>query len=111
MIIVEVSLSFSEILAFTVIMGSIVSVWVGVKVKIQKIETTTHIKFVEFERQLSDMDLRSKEWMKGAGDALNRFVNENKEEHRELSHDTKNIRNSLQLVNERLAVLTGRTNE
>lgn len=111
MIVVEVNLSFSEILAFIVIMGSIVSVWIQVKVKIQKIETTTNIKFLDFERQLADMNTRSKEWMTGAGDALNRFVNENKEEHRELSHDTKNIRNSLQLVNERLAVLTGRTNE
>lgn len=111
----EHTISISQIIGVSAILIptliAILSVWIGTRIKIQKIETTMNLKLIEIENKMNERDKAHDKWVSEIKLMVATFLSDNKEEHRELSHDTKNIRQSLGLVNERLALLTGRTNE
>jgi len=98
-----VSLSVGEILAFLTLLFAIVGVWINMRVKIQKIETTTTLKILELENKMRERDDSHSEWVNDVKNMIERFLVDNKEEHRAISHDVKNIRQSINAFNVRLA--------
>ena len=97
------NISFSEFLALLAILGSIVTVWVSTKVKIQKIETTMQLKLLELERKICESNDHHNEWVLGMKELINQFLTDNKQEHKDIMHDVKGIRQSLGAINIRLA--------
>ncbi|MFZ4523498.1 MAG: hypothetical protein ACOYNC_17475 [Bacteroidales bacterium] len=97
------NISFSEFLALMAILGSIVTVWVSTKVRIQKIETTMQLKLLELERKICESNDHHNEWVLGMKEMINQFLTDNKQEHKDIMHDVKGIRQSLNAMNIRLA--------
>jgi hypothetical protein len=97
------SASFSEFLALMAILGSIVTVWVSTKVKIQKIETTMQLKVLELERKIHESNDHHNEWVLGMKEMINQFLTDNRQEHKDIMHDVKGIRQSINAMNVRLA--------
>jgi len=100
-----ISVSVMEILAFTAMMITIISGWVALKVKIQKYETTAQLKFLELEKKIADSNDHHNEWVAGIGRMVDKFLTDNKEEHKELMRDVKEIRQSINEVNITIAGL------
>lgn len=101
--IMQISISVSEILAFTALMFSIVGAWVTLRVRIQKLETTTNLKIVEIERQILEAKSSNTDWVHDMKDTINRFLVDNKEEHRTIGTNIEGIKNSIEGINIRLA--------
>ena len=97
------NISFSEFLALIAILSSIVTVWVSTKVRIQKIETTMQLKLLELERKICESNDHHNEWVLGMKEMINQFLTDNKQEHKDIMHDVKGIRQSLNAMNIRLA--------
>jgi len=97
------SFSFSEFLALMAILGSIITVWVSTKVKIQKIETTMQLKILELERKILESNDHHNEWVLGMKEMINQFLTDNKQEHKDIMHDVKGIRQSINAMSIKLA--------
>lgn len=98
-----IHISIAEIIAFLTLMIAILSTWMAFRIKVQKIETTQHLKFLELEKQISDTNNRQNEWVNGIKEMITQFLADNKAEHKDIAHDVKNIRQSINTVNIRLA--------
>jgi patatin-like phospholipase/acyl hydrolase len=88
-------------------MITILSIWIGTRIRIQKIETTVNLKFIEMEKQILESNNHNNEWITGIKQMIDKFLLDNKEEHRELIHDMKNVRTCMGAINEKLAYLKG----
>lgn len=96
-------LTLTEILAFTGIMITLVSGYVVLKMKIQKIETTSQLKFLEIEAKIMASDKSHDRWVDDIKEMVHKFLTENKEEHGQLIHSVGSMRSSLEFIKIRLA--------
>ncbi len=84
----EISLSLTEILSVLAAIGGVISVWIATSIKIAKLETMVQIKFAAIEAMVSGN-------MKENSDAIKEMIKNNREEHRDIMHDVKNIRQTI----------------
>ena len=96
----ELNLTISEVAGILAFIGGLFSVWVSTKVKIAKIETTMNLKIASIETKIA-------EYMQANSKAIENFLTDNKQEHRELMHDVKNIRQSINGISINIAELRG----
>lgn len=94
----ELNLSITELIAVMAFAGSIVTVWINTKVKIAKIETTVTLKMASLETKIA-------EYIQTNSKTIEEFVKDNKAEHREIAHDVRNIRQSINGIDLKIAKL------
>ena len=114
----ELNLSLSELVGIVTLLGAFVTVWINTKVKISRnetlvklelsriesknemeikqLETTTNLKIAGIEARIGD-------YIKSSSETMIAFIKENKEDHREIAHDVKNIRQSISAMDIKLA--------
>lgn len=98
-------LNIGEIIAILTLIILVVGAWINVRVKIKEIETTMNIKIVQLEARIADQNRSNQTWVKDMKEMITQFLADNKEEHRSISHDVKNIRQSINAVCIKIAEL------
>ena len=96
-------ITIAEVLAFAGVLIAVIAPWIALRVKLQKIETTTNIKFLELEKMIMDSEKRHDEWVDGIKEMAKEFLTNNKEEHREIMHNVGSMRSSLEFIKIKLA--------
>ena len=92
----DFNLTLPEFFGIIVVLASFVSVWVNTKVKIARIETSTNIRIASIEVKIA-------EYIQRNSATMDKFVQDNKDEHREIMHDVKGIRSSIQSLDVKIA--------
>lgn len=101
----NLTLSVQEILAILGMLGVVTGYYISLRVKIQKIDTSTQLKILELERQIASEKSVHADWVKDIREMIAQFLCDNKEEHKALQHDTKNIRQGLENIRVSIAEL------
>jgi len=87
------------IISVIVLFGGLVSVWVNTNVKIAKIETTVNLEVAAIKMQIAT-------YINSNTATVQRSFDENKEEHRSIMNEVKEIRDSIGHVGSQIAKLT-----
>jgi outer membrane murein-binding lipoprotein Lpp len=87
------------VLSTLALLGGLVSVWVGTNVKIAKIETTVNLKIAALEMSIAS-------YIKSNTDNMHCSFADNKEEHKSLMTDVKEIRASVNQIGLEIAKLS-----
>ena len=95
----EINVTVTEFFTILFALGGVVGVWVGTKVKIAKIETTVTLKFAALELQIAS-------YIKMNSDNIHQSFADNKEEHRTLMKDVREMRGSLTDISIEIAKLS-----
>lgn len=101
----NLTLSIQDILAILGMLGVVTGYYISLRVKIQKIDTSTQLKILELERKIAAEKSVNADWVKDIREMIAQFLCDNKEEHKELQHDTKNIRQGLENIRVSIAEL------
>jgi hypothetical protein len=99
----EFHLTLAEIIAFTIMMITVISAWVALRVKIQKLETTSQLKFLELEEKISTSNDDHDKWVEDMRKMVKEFLTDNKEEHRAIMHSVGSMRNTLEIIKIQIA--------
>lgn len=106
----EFNISIAEILGVSALLLTIISGWIALRVKIQKIDTTTAIKIVELEHRIADAESRHLCWVEDLKAVIKDYLTDNKEEHREIMHSVNSIRTSIETIKIKLAEIEANKN-
>ena len=101
----EFTMSTAEILGISALLITIISGWVALRVKIQKIDTTTAIKIVQLEIKIKEVETNHLVWVDDLKCMVKEYLTDNKEEHREIMHSVNSIRTSIESIKIKLAEL------
>ncbi|MCX6267041.1 MAG: hypothetical protein NTW16_06750 [Bacteroidetes bacterium] len=80
------------IISFLCLLGGVITVWVNTNVKIAKIETTVNIKIAAMEMSIAG-------YIKSNTENLHESFKENKEEHKTIGSEVKEIRAIVNEIN------------
>ena len=87
------------IISFLCLLGGVITVWVNTNVKIAKIETTVNIKIASMEMSIAN-------YINSNSQNLHDSFADNKEEHRGIGQEVKEIREIVNQINVSIAKLT-----
>ena len=98
----DLTLTLTEMVSILIFLLGLVSAWISLRVKITKIETSTNMKLASMEStstlRFAAIESKLAEYIKNNNEQIKSFASDNKEEHRELMHDVKNIRSSINAI-------------
>lgn len=105
MIEMEFTMSTAEILGISALLITIISGWIALRVKIQKIDTTTAIKIVQLEIKIKEVETSHLVWVDDLKCLIKDYLTDNKDEHREIMHSVNSIRENIETIKIKLAKL------
>ena len=92
----DLNLTLPEVVAIIIALSAFVSVWVSIKVKIARIETTVNLKIAAIELSIAT-------YIQSNSESVHCSFADNKEEHRTLMADVKEIRGSVNQISVEIA--------
>lgn len=106
----DINITFPELIQILIFLGGIVGVWIAVKIRIAKLETSTAIELAAIRREL-DLQIKAIDSKTvGLADFLSirlaEFVTSNKEDHNTIKDSVDNITKMVNHINIEIAKIT-----
>lgn len=102
----QLNLSFGELLQLLMFLAGIVAVWIGVKVKLTKIETGTKLEIEglrkEFDLKLKAIESKTIGLSDFLSTRLSEFVQDNKEDHTEIKGIITTMNSSITILGKQI---------
>ncbi|MCX6305530.1 MAG: hypothetical protein NT040_11230 [Bacteroidetes bacterium] len=102
----DLNLSVPEVFAMLLAIAGIVGVWVSVNVRIAKIETTVTLKIAAIEMSIATYIKSNSDNLRINAESVHCSFADNKEEHRAIANDVKEMRRTLGGISVEIAKLT-----
>lgn len=116
----NMAFTLEQLIGFSAIIIAVLSAWISMRVRAQKtdaktiaIEESTKLQIIELEKRLEikmvELGTRivaerefNTQWVTNLKNTIEAVLADNRQEHRDISHDVKGVRQSIQLINLKL---------